>query len=191
MSIPLRLDPAARDRSHKLYLAACVLGMAASILQPWYLPSCLLFALTALVLGASSFLIRKYHRHLGKAWKTALVCAMVYVLMPVLEPYGFKLFLTLGSVLSLYLCVMFALGGYVKALAGGADEEELFRPPQAAVWFEYCACVYALAYLVADAFPALDFVMTVAAMVSMGFGFAQLLIAFNKLAPDSQTPKSE
>ena len=33
--------------------------------------------------------------------------------------------------------------------------------------------------------------MTVAAMVSMGFGFAQLLIAFNKLAPDSQTPKSE
>ena len=45
-----------------------------------------------------------------------------------LEPYGFKLFLTLGSVLSLYLCVMFALGGYVKALAGGTDEEELFRP---------------------------------------------------------------
>ena len=142
--------------------------MAASILQPWYLPSCLLFALTALVLGASSFLIRKYHRHLGKAWKTALVCAVVYVLMPVLEPYGFKLFLRWAACFRCTWCVMFALGGYVKALAGGTDEEEFFRPPQAAVWFEYCACVYALAYLVADAFPALDFVMTVAAMVSDG-----------------------
>ena len=57
MSIPLRLDPAARDRSHKLYLAACVLGMAASILQPWYLPSCLLFALTALVLAVVSYVL--------------------------------------------------------------------------------------------------------------------------------------
>lgn len=174
----------------RLLMAACVTGLAGSILLPWGVLNSVLFGVTALLLGLTGFLYRKDGAWLDNSWKSAILGVAAYAAGPFLAGNDLELLLALLGAISLYLTVMFAVGGLVSAIKA-AQSSEPSRPPQAAIMFEYCSGVYALAYLAADAFPSVEGFALIVAMVAMGFGFAQLLALLAKLSKTCEGKKQD
>ena len=83
---------------------------------------------------------------------------------------GMTLLMALIGGLALYFCVTFATSAMAEAL-GAMPSGGTRRPPRVAILFEYCAGIYMLASLGADAFPSLSFLADIISMVSLSFGF--------------------
>ena len=147
-------NEAALRQPRTVLLAGCVCGVIASIAQPWYILSCILYALTAVLFGVGCFLARG----LQAEFTTAL------------HTFGMTLLMALIGGLALYFCVTFATSAMARAL-GAMPSGETRRPPRVAILFEYCAGIYMLASLGADAFPSLSFLADTISMVSLGVGF--------------------
>ena len=100
----------------------------------------------------------------------AAVTALVFIAAAALHTFGMTLLMALIGGLALYFCVTFATSAMARAL-GAMPSGETRRPPRVAILFEYCAGIYMLASLGADAFPSLSFLADTISMVSLGVGF--------------------
>lgn len=164
-------NEAALRQPRTVLLAGCVCGVIASIAQPWYILSCILYALTAVLFGVGCFLARGLQAEFTTGWRVAAVTALVFIAAAALHTFGMTLLMALIGGLALYFCVTFATSAMAEAL-GAMPSGETRRPPRVAILFEYCAGIYMLASLGADAFPSLSFLADTISMVSLGVGFA-------------------
>lgn len=164
----------------QLMRAGCVCGMAASILLPWYTLSCVVFAASAVVLGAAGFLARGVSSEFGMAVRLAAATAVAFGVSIPLQTTGAHMLMTLAGAVLLYFCVTYTVTGLERAAGRGPKSDR--RPPRVVMLFEYCAGIYALAFLAADAFPAIEGLAHWVAMASFAVGFALLLQYLNAYA---------
>lgn len=163
-------NEAALRRPRLILLIGCVCGVIASIAQPWYILSCALYAVTAALFGVGCFLARGAHTEFTAGWRTAVLTILVFLAAALLHQFDMTLLMALAGGLALYFCVTFATSALAKSL-GAMPSGETHRPPRVALLFEYCAGIYMLATLGADAFPSLGFLADVVSMASLGIGF--------------------
>lgn len=169
-----KINPDKLKRTRLLLGIGTGIGVAASLVMPWYTVSCWLFACVAVLFEAASFQARRQDADLNRAWKTAAPMVVFYCVSPALANWQegeLTLILVLVQVVLLYLTVTLAVTGLLRA--GGRTGA---RPPQALVMFEYMAGFYALLQLAADAFPQFEQIALVLSMILLCFGFVQLVV---------------
>lgn len=166
----------------RLLRAGCACGMAASILLPWYTLSCVVFAASAAVFGVAGFLARGVGSEFGMAVKLAAATAVVFAASIPLQTTAVHMLMALAGAVLLYFCVTYMITGLERAAGRGPKSD--WRPPRVVMLFEYCAGIYALAFLAADAFPSIEALARWVAMASFAVGFVVLLQYLNAYAKE-------
>lgn len=165
----------------RLMQAGCACGVAASVLLPWYTVSCVAYAVAAVVFGAGCLKARTARGEFGLAVRLAAATAVIFALNIPLQDTAAHMLMALAGAVAFYFCVTYAVTGLERA-AGRAPSGSR-RPPRIVMLFEYCAGIYALAFLAADAFPAVAGLAQWVAMAAFAVGFAlviQYLLAYAK-----------
>lgn len=164
----------------RLMRVSCVCGMAASILLPWYTLSCALYAAAMAVLGAACLKARGVSGEFGLALKLAAATVAAFVVSIPLQATSGHMLITLAGAVLLYFAVTYAITGLERAAGRGPKSDR--KPPRVVMLFEYCAGIYALAFLAADAFPAVESLAQWVAMASFAVGFLLVLQYLNAYA---------
>ena len=160
--------------ARRVMAAGCLCGVLGSLVLPWNLASCILYALTSALMAAGCLMLRKVDKGYFRAAKPALAAVVAFVLGVFLDGGSLFQMPVVAGVALLYFVVAYYADAVMdetgtRVARGGAP-----RPPKAAIRFEYAAGMFVLALLVGEMLPVILRVAQVVAMASMGVGFVQL-----------------
>lgn len=161
-----------------LLAAGALAGLAASILLPYRLVSCLLLAGAALCWLAACILARVLRPEFGAAIKFTVAAAILFGVTGFVQDNATVLPLLLLGCAALYFIVALVCAGCHGITIHCPPADRLPGSPAISSTFEGCAVAFALCQMLSASVETLSFLAELCSMSALAIGFGLLLRFF-------------